>query len=120
MSVANRFTAVSAIPQEGISPYEFLIYSQIKENVELLTGLRGEVDTVSKAVTQGQVTVTSLPEQNMRQVTAQGDGFTISGDDVAGLADVVKLINDVQELANDLAETRSYVNAILTQLKGAT
>ena len=118
MSVANRFTAVSAIPQEGISPYEFLIYSQIKENVELLTGLRGEVDTVSKAVTQGQVTVTSLPEQNMRQVTAQGTGFTISGNNVAGLDDFVKLINNVQVLANDLKTTRDVINSLLAQMKG--
>ena len=120
MSIANRFTAVSAIPQQGITPYESLLYNQIKENIELLTGLRGESDKVSKAVTQGQVTITSLPEQNMRQVTANGDGFTISGSDVAGLADFVKLINNVQDLANDLAETRAYVNALLTQLKGAT
>ena len=120
MSVPNRFTAVSAIPQEGINPYQFLLFSQVKENVELLTGLRGEVDAISKAVTQGQITVNSLPDQSMKQVTANGDGFTISSSDVAGLADFVRLITDVQNLANDVAETRSYLNAILKQLKGQT
>ena len=118
MSVPNRFTAIAAVPQEGLDPYQALLFNQVKENLELLSGFRGESDRASKAVTQGQITTQSLSEQNMRQVTAQGTGFTISGNNVAGLDDFVKLINNVQVLANDLKTTRDVINSLLAQMKG--
>ena len=51
MSIANRFTSVPAVPQGGFTDYQTVLIGAVKENVELLTGLRGEVDTASKAVT---------------------------------------------------------------------
>ena len=59
-----------------------------------------------------------MPDQNMKQVSAKGTGFTISSQEVAGLDDVGLLITDVQTLANDLAYTRAVVNALINQLKG--
>ena len=118
MSVANRFTSVPAVPQGGFTDYQTVLIGAVKENVELLTGLRGEVDVVSKAVTQGQITVNQMGQQKMQQVTAKGTGFTISGQEVAGLDDVAKLILDVQTLASDVAEMRATLNFLIQQLKG--
>jgi len=59
-----------------------------------------------------------MSEQDMKQVSAKGAGFTISGQEVAGLDDYGKLITDVQTLANDLAYTRAVLNALIRQIKG--
>ena len=113
-----RFTAIPAVPQGGITDWQSVLISSVKENVELLTGLRGEADLASRAVTKGQITLQEMPDQNMRQVSAKGTGFTISSQEVAGLDDVGLLITDVQTLANDVAYTRAVVNALIKQLKG--
>ena len=122
MSIANRFTSVPAVPQGGFTDYQTVLIGAVKENVELLTGLRGEVDTASKAVTQGQITVNEMGQQRMQQVSAIGAGstITISGTsyDLANLGDVSKLIIDVQTLAGDVAEMRATLNFLLRQLKG--
>jgi len=122
MSIANRFTSVPAVPQGGFTDYQTVLIGAVKENVELLTGLRGEVDTVSKAVTQGQVTVNEMGQQKLQQTSAKGTGsvITISGTayELANLDDVRKLIVDVQTLAGDVAEMRATLNFLLRQLKG--
>jgi len=122
MSVANRFTSVPAVPQGGFTDYQTVLIGAVKENIELLTGLRGEADVVSKAITQGQVTVNQMGQQKMQQVTAKGDGstITISGTayDLANLDDVRKLIVDVQTLAGDVAEMRATLNFLIKQMRG--
>ena len=122
MSIANRFTSVPAVPQGGFTDYQTVLIGAVKENVELLTGLRGEVDTVSKAVTQGQVTVNEMGQQKLQQTSAKGSGsvITISGTsyELANLDDFRKLIIDVQTLAGDVAEMRATLNFLLRQLKG--
>lgn len=112
-----RFTAIPAIPQGGLTDWQSIIINAIKENVELLIGLRGETDLSSKAITKGQITLQHMPNQNMRRVSARGAGFEVSGQKMAGLDDVSLLINDVQTLANDLADTRAVVNALIEQLR---
>ena len=122
MSISNRFTSVPAVPQGGFTDYQTVLIGAVKENVELLTGLRGEVDTVSKAVTQGQVTVNEMGQQKLQQTSAKGTGsvITISGTsyELANLDDFRKLILDVQTLAGDVAEMRATLNFLLRQLKG--
>ena len=122
MSIANRFTSVPAVPQGGFTDYQTVLIGAVKENVELLTGLRGEVDTVSKAVTQGQVTVNEMGQQKLQQTSAKGTGsvITIDGTDyeLANLDDFRKLILDVQTLSGDVAEMRATLNFLLRQLKG--
>lgn len=113
-----RFTAVPAVPQGGLSDWQTILIGAVKENVELLTGLRGEIDLASKAVTQGQVTVLTMSDQDMRQISAKGAGFTISGQQVVSLEDYGKLLTDVQTLANDLAYTRAVLNALIKQVRG--
>ena len=122
MSIANRFTSVPAVPQGGFTDYQTVLIGAVKENVELLTGLRGEVDTVSKAVTQGQITVNEMGQQKLQQTSAKGNGssITISGTtyELANLDDFRKLILDVQTLAGDVAQMRATLNFLLRQLKG--
>jgi hypothetical protein len=59
-----------------------------------------------------------MGDQNMKQISAKGAGFTISGQEVAGLDDYGLLLTDVQTLANDLAYTRAVLNALIQQLRG--
>jgi hypothetical protein len=113
-----RFTAIPAVPQGGLTDWQTILISAVKENVELLTGTRGEADLISKAVTQGQVTLQTMPKQDMQQITAKGAGFTISGQEVVSLEDYGKLLTDVQTLANDLAYTRAVLNVLIQQIKG--
>tara|TARA_R100001510_G_C7491322_1_gene99006 strand:+ start:87 stop:434 length:348 start_codon:yes stop_codon:yes gene_type:complete len=113
-----RFTAIPAVPQGGITDWQSILITSVKENVELLTGLRGEADLSSKAVTKGQITLLEQSPQKMQQVSAKGTGFTISSQDVAGLDDYGLLLQDVQTLANDLAQTRLVLNILIKQLKG--
>ena len=118
MSISNRFTSVPAVPQGGATDYQTRLIQTVKENVELLTGLRGEIDAASKAITQGQITTNPLNAQKLVQVTAKGTGFAISGQNVASLDDFQKLVLDVQTLATDVAETRAALNLLIQQMKG--
>jgi len=90
----------------------------LKENVDLLTGARGEKDGASRAITKASVTITSVPAQTMRQVTAQGAGVNIEGAVVPALQDYVELLKNVQSLANDVASLRDTLNTLIGQLRG--
>lgn len=115
MSRQPRFTAIPAVPQQGLNDWQFQTLNAMKENIELLTGVRG---TGASAITRNAVTVADAPTQTMQRVTAQGVGFTISGQNVPSLDDYGQLINNVQQLANDVATLRNTVNALINQLKG--
>jgi hypothetical protein len=105
--------------------------SAIKENVELLAGIRGESDLASKAITKAQVSISNPVAQVMTNVSAAGAGtnvltsFSISGDvvtvtgqaSVPVLDDYTNLVVDVQSLANDVANLRATVQLLLTQLR---
>ena len=110
-----RFTTIPNIPQVGLTDWQFNTLTAMKENIELLTGARGDG---IKAITQQQVAVSSPPAQSMTQVTARGVGYTISGVTVPSLDDYVALLTNVQQLANDVANIRATLNALIIQLKG--
>lgn len=113
-----RYAAIPDVPAGGLTNWQAQTLSAIKENVELLTGTRGEKDGASRAVLKAQVTVSSPPLQTMQRVTATGSGFTISGVRVPSLDDYNRLVVDVQQLANDVASLRTTVNNLILQLKG--
>ena len=118
--MSNRFISVPAVPTNtDLSQQITVLIENIKENVELLTGLRDEADGISKSITQGQITVLNMSIQNMQQVSAKGIGFSVSGQTLASLDDYGKLINDVQSLANDVRVTRDVLNILIRQLKGS-
>lgn len=114
----SRFTAIPAIPTSNVTEWQGQIFNSLKENVELLAGIRGEADQASKAVTRGQLSIKAAPTATFSRVSATGKGYTISGQNVADLDDHAKLISDVQLLANDVAALRNTLNALLGQLKG--
>jgi len=110
-----RYASLPAVPQVGIPEWQFQFLNGVKQNVEILTGQRG--DTGYQSIIAGQVGVQPIGDLNLRQVTATGAGFTISGQDVAALADYSKLIVDVQTLIGDVAYIKDVLNALISQLK---
>ena len=101
--MAARFTGIPAIPTTDMADWEAQVFHSIKENVELLCGSRGEGDEASKAVTKGNISVSSMEQQDMRVVS--------------GIVDLADLVDATQVLANDLAEQRDTLNTLIEQLK---
>jgi hypothetical protein len=58
-----------------------------------------------------------MGDLSIRQVTATGAGFTISGVNVASAEDYAKLVVDVQTLIGDVAYIKDVLNALINQLK---
>jgi len=112
-----RFTAIPAVPQGGLNQWEQATITALKDNVELLIGAKGELGASNRALTKGQINVNEAPQQVMRQVTAEGVGFTVSNVNVPSLSDYVKLLSNVQQLANDVAAIRNTLNVLIQQLK---
>jgi hypothetical protein len=113
-----RFTAIPNIPQVGLSDWQFQTFNAMKENVELLIGARGDRGGSNQAIIRGQITVNNVPNPTIQQVTAQGIGSTISGQNLASLEDFGRLINNVQQLITDVTTLRNTVNTLINQLKG--
>ena len=111
-----RFSAIPSIPQQGLTDWQFVTLNAMKENLDLLTGARGNLSGV--AVTKGNITVVDAPTQTMQRVTAEGTGYTISGVTVPSLDDYGKLVANVQQLSNDVAALRTTLNTLINQLKG--
>jgi hypothetical protein len=109
------FAALPPVPQAGVPEWQFQFLNSVRQNVEELTGQRGR--TGFQSIIGGQVTVLPLDELAMRQVTARGEGFTISGSNVPSLDDHVKLIVDVQNLINDVQNLRLVLNTLIQQLQ---
>jgi hypothetical protein len=113
-----RFTSIPSLPQVGVEEWQYRTLSAMKQNIELLIGTRGEQDLSSRALLKSSVRLTTAPEPSIRAVSAVGSGFTVSGAQVASLADYQALVKDVQLLLNDVAQLRATVNALLAQLRG--
>jgi hypothetical protein len=109
------YAPLPAVPQVGIPEWQFQFLNGVKQNVEILTGQRGS--SGYEALIAGQVGVQPVGDLNMRQVTATGAGFTISGQNVASLDDHAKLIVDVQTLIGDVAYIKDVLNTLISQLK---
>ena len=112
-----RFTAIPAIPQTGIDEWQLRLLSALKENVELLTGTRGEEDRSSVALVRSRLNVSPPPAQTMTRVSAQGAGVTVSGVSIPTLEDYGRLLSDTQRLANDVAVLRATVATLVNQLR---
>jgi hypothetical protein len=114
----SRFSAIPNPPQSEMSGWQFYMLNALKENVELLTGARGEKDGASRAITKAAVSVTQAPAHSMRQVTAQGSAVNIDGAVVPAIDDYIELLKNVQSLANDVAALRETLNTLIGQLRG--
>ena len=114
----SRFTAIPSIPSGTVTDWQVALLNALKEDIELLCGIRGEADRASEAVTKGDVRVNQFTSPTFSRVSATGNGYTISGQRVPDLDDYGKLITDVQLLANDVSTLRQTVNVLIAQLKG--
>lgn len=116
----TNYTAIPTVPTaEDLNPALVLVVNALKENVELLTGTRGEAGNVSMAVPRGLITVQQISSTYFQGLSAKGEGYTISGSDVASLADFARLISDVDKIAADLIALRNAVNALIRETKGS-
>lgn len=111
------YSALPPVPQVGVPEWQFQFLNGVKQNVEILTGQRG--NTGYEAIISGKIGVQPIGDLSLRQVTAQGLGYTISGvpEPVAAANDYAKLIVDVQTLIGDVALIRDVLNALISQLK---
>jgi hypothetical protein len=113
-----RFTGIPALPISGLDPAQARVLSALKENVELLTGGRGEPGGISRAITRGQFNLPPLPQGGFGNLTAQGDGFSLQGVDVVSLQDYRRALDDIQRLARDVEALQQYVRTLTQQLRG--
>lgn len=113
-----RYVAVPPVPLTGLDEVQAQLLNALKENVELLAGIRGEPDGASAALNRASLRVSVPPAQVMVQVTARGDGVTVGGASVPTIEDYVRLLSDVQRLANDVTNLRATVEVLIRQLRG--
>lgn len=117
-----RFTGVPVVPTSGLPELQANLFSSLKENVELLTGARGEADSDSRALVRSDVQAKQVGTQTM--VSVQGvaeEGYTGAHDnanEIASLAALRALRDDVQVLANDLFTTRQALDLLISNFGG--
>lgn len=117
--MVRRHVATPEVPNTLLD-WQAVLLTALKENVELLTGTRGEADFASMAIVRGDISVNQVGSQVMGSVTTTGvDGYTISAQDVAALTAFRNLREDVQRLANDLYDTRQALDLLIRNLTGA-
>ena len=113
-----RFSGIPALPEENVDEWQSLVLGSLKQNVELLTGSRGETDGASRAILRGDLNVAPPPTPQFVQLSARGTGFKVNNVNVPSLTDYVNLLRDVQTLANDVAQLRNTLTALVRQLGG--
>ena len=116
------FSALPAVPQAGIPDWQFQLLNSTKQNVEMLTGQRGNGSASFRAVLRGDITVIGAPEMGAIQVTLSNSGYTISlsgggTGNVPNYADFISLASTVQQLISDVAQLRSTVNALVSNMR---
>jgi len=118
----SRFTGIPVVPTSGLSGLQANLFGALKENVELLTGTRGEDGLTSRALIRGDVTVSKLGPQDMGSVqNISPDGYVgphVNANEIASLAAFRGLRNDVQQLANDLYYTRRALDLLIENFGG--
>jgi hypothetical protein len=114
-----RFTGIPDIPQSGVDEWQYRTLDAIKQNVELLAGIRNEQDGASAAVLRSAVTTRLPPVAAFQGLSARGNGITVSGVTVPTLNDYTALLRDFQLLAQDVAVLRTVLSSLITQLRGS-
>jgi len=64
-----RFSGIPSLPQSGVEEWNLRTLGALKQNVELLTGSRGETDLASKALIRSQFTVNPPPSPSLTSVS---------------------------------------------------
>ena len=113
------YNDIPDIPQGGVPNWLFQTLSTLKGNVDILTGRSGQaVRAITNDIVSNYVTVAD--NQQLKQVTATGAGFLVSGVNVAAQADYIVLIQNVQQIANDLASVQQVLNALIAGLEASS
>jgi len=136
-----RFSGIPSLPQSGVEEWNLRTLGALKQNVELLTGSRGETDLASKALIRSQFTVNPPSLPSLTSVSQLAINPNISGITAVNVTPVavgtpVIVANagwttflgslqsggyasaqDVQRLANDVAQLRAVVSTLIAQLK---
>jgi len=113
-----KFTGIPNPSPQGKSPLDVQFLGAIKENVEVLTGQRGDKALSSAAVLRENVLSADPAVQKSTRLTATGAGLNISNAQVPSYADYAKALADIQTLSSDLANLRTYVTQLVTALRG--
>jgi hypothetical protein len=119
----SSFAPVPDVPLEGLDLATSSLFKALKEDVEILTGAR--MNGV-RAVMSDNITVQAQDNQQMKRVSAGGNGYATSYPNAASVVyplviinyqDYIQLVTDVQNIANDVARLQSVVNSLIGQLR---
>ena len=124
-----RFVGIPAIPETDLTAGEVVLFNAIKENLELLAGIRGSKAEGLRAIRKEEVQIQGLGNSGIDTVgssklTVRGQGFNIQDATVPSLEDYTKLINDflvvkqdIATLANEIRILREALNTLIVQLR---
>jgi hypothetical protein len=116
----SKFTGLPALPvgSAGVNPALMTLLAGVIENLNLLTGARDNGSLA--AVTRNQfASLPNVSTQNMKVVSATGQGVNFNGYNFPLLEDYNKLGQDVQQLANDVATLKQELQNVISSLKGS-
>tara|TARA_B110000977_G_scaffold35702_1_gene47728 strand:+ start:4193 stop:4528 length:336 start_codon:yes stop_codon:yes gene_type:complete len=108
-----KFQGIPSIPPEKVEQWQYDVMSALKENVEIMLGQRGP----GRVITNDTLGVEPADRQTMKQLSARGNYYIISGVQVPAIADYINLLNDVQQLAIDVNNIQSALNALLVNMR---
>lgn len=115
--MAGRFSPIPDPAPTEVGSWQFSMLMAMKENVELLTGFRGENDGASQAILKSNVTVQPV-QQTPVFVQSQGFGTpSPNGTLVPTLDDYALLVSDVRRLAESVRTLQETLNLLITQLR---
>lgn len=116
--MVRRHVAVPEIPSTELD-WEGVLLSVMKENIELLTGTRGESDLASMAIVRGDITLNPIGLQGMIAINTSHNTLPVALNKAAPLDAFLDLRNDTQQLAKDLYETRLALDLLIQNITGA-
>lgn len=117
------FAPIPDVPMDGLNLAESGLFKALKENAEILAGVR--VQGV-RAVTSDTITIQPANNQSSPRVTAGAQGYATSYPNSASVTyplviisatDYANLVTDVQNVMNDLAKVQNVVNSLIAQLR---
>jgi len=114
----RRHVATPEVPDTQLD-WQGVLFGSFKENIELLTGTRGEGDFASMAIVRGDMTVNQVGDQVMISINTSNNLTPTSFAESAPLNSFTDLRTDVQQLANDLYDTRQALDLLIRNMTGA-
>lgn len=131
-----RFSGIPSLPQSGVEEWNLRTLNALKQNVELLTGSRGENDLASKALIRSQFTVGTPPLPSIqtpasfppvlfgahvvKDIAGNNQFVTAYDINIGSLQNFITaaaLQADIQRLINDVAQLRATVTTLVQQIK---